>query len=107
MHEERLFRDLREHLSSIAATTGPARVLRVRIWLGALCHVQEAGLREAWPSRVHDTAMAGASLEVERSLDLGDPRAQDLVLSSLVVEDPPRATLAGRTTAEEGGFPCA
>jgi hydrogenase nickel incorporation protein HypA/HybF len=85
MHEERLFRDLRERVISIAEVEGAPRIVRVRLWVGALSHLTETRLREAWPDVVRGTPAEGSQLEVELSWDATDPRAQGVVLTSVDV----------------------
>jgi Zn finger protein HypA/HybF involved in hydrogenase expression len=88
MHEKALYRDLRRRLTE-ATTLGPAeRIVRVNLWVGALSHVTEPGLRAAWPELARGTSAEGSGLEVVVSDDPADPRAQSVVLSSFVLRTP-------------------
>jgi hydrogenase nickel incorporation protein HypA/HybF len=87
MHEEALFRDLRRELLRVLRPEGGRPVLRVRIWVGALTHVTESRLAEAWPRIVEGTPASGARLEVLTSEDPRDPLAGSVVLRSFTVEE--------------------
>jgi hydrogenase nickel incorporation protein HypA/HybF len=89
MHEEALLRDLRRKLEEISRNENVDRITRVRIRLGALCHVSPESLRGRWSLLVADSRAAGAALEVERAADPHDPRAQDVVLVEVGVADRP------------------
>lgn len=89
MHEAALFRELREKLQEVTRAQGAARICRVRIWVGALSHVGEPELKRGWADIVRGTPAEGATLLVERSNDLKDPRADRVVLRSVDVEDTP------------------
>ncbi len=85
MHEERLFRELRAELIRIGAAERADRFSRVRLWVGALAHLDEARLRGAWPDVIRGTPAEGSRLDVVVSADLADPRAQGIVLTSVDV----------------------
>ncbi|MFZ0829580.1 MAG: hydrogenase/urease maturation nickel metallochaperone HypA [Thermoplasmata archaeon] len=87
MHEEAMLQDLRRKLVEVTDREGVPRVARVRLWVGALSHVSEDQLRRQWPRVVDGTAAQSAALEVTASRDIEDPRAQGLVLLSIVVEE--------------------
>lgn len=80
MHEEALLRDLRRALEDVARRERVARITRVDLWIGALAHATEAGVRGRWPELVAGTAADGATLSIESSTDVRDPRATGLVL---------------------------
>jgi hydrogenase nickel incorporation protein HypA/HybF len=88
MHEERLFRDLRDRLEQLAATHGARRILEVTIWVGALSHVDATAVRARWPATVQGTRAEGSRLVVERSEDPADPRATGVVVRSVRVDVP-------------------
>ena len=94
MHEEALFRDLRRALDRTAAQHGADRLVGARVWIGAFSHVSEERLRAAWPDLVRGGPAEGARLEIDRSEELTDPRADRLVLSSVVLPDVPPARSA-------------
>jgi hydrogenase nickel incorporation protein HypA/HybF len=87
MHEEAMLQDLRRKLVEIVGQEGSPRVVRVRLWVGALSHVSEEQLRQQWWRVVEGTGAQSAALDVTTSGDLNDPRAQGLVLVSLDVEE--------------------
>jgi hydrogenase nickel incorporation protein HypA/HybF len=87
MHEEAMLQDLRRKLVEVVGQEGGPRVLRVRLWVGALSHVSEEQLRRQWSRVVEGTGAHSAALDVTTSGDLNDPRAQGLVLLSVDVEE--------------------
>ena len=96
MHEEALFRDLRRKLEEIAREEHAPEISRVAVWIGALCHVDEAALRARWPETVEGTAARSARLEVTVSRDPNDARAGELVLTHVdIVEPGPRRAQEG------------
>ena len=88
MHEEALLRDLRRELDEIARREGVERITRVRLRVGALCHVSPETLRDRWAALVAGSPARDATLEIETSQDTRDLRAQDVVLADVVVADP-------------------
>ena len=95
MHEEHLLRDLVEKVNEIARASPDATVLRARIWIGALSHLREEVLRDRWPQAAAGTPASEVELVVEASRDPSDPRAQQVVLTSVDLRDamptPPHA----------------
>ena len=85
MHEKALYRDLRAKLIEVAEIERARSVGRAVIWVGALSHVTEPALRAAWPEIVRGTRAEGAALDVAISSDPTDPRAQGVILQSIVV----------------------
>ncbi len=92
MHEEALLRDLRRELLEVARRERVDRITRVRLRVGALCHVSPETLRSRWRELVADTPARDAALEIESSPDPRDSRAQDVVLADVVVEEPGSGT---------------
>ncbi len=86
MHEERLFAQLRGALER-AADGQSGRLVVVRVWIGALSHLTEERLREAWPALTQGGPAAGATLRVEVSSDLAHPDAGTVVLVSVDLAD--------------------
>lgn len=86
MHEEAVWRDLLGKIDEVARAQAPRRVTRVRLWVGALCHLSEAHLRSDWDRRTRGTLAESSDLEIVVSKDLHDPRAQGLVITSLDVD---------------------
>lgn len=85
MHEEALLADLLRKLDEVARAQGTAHVARVQLWVGALSHFSEAGLRNRWALVTVGTVADRARLDVTVSSDLTDPRATQLVLESVDV----------------------
>jgi hydrogenase nickel incorporation protein HypA/HybF len=83
MHEEALLRDLLRKVDEVARDQGIPRVVRVRLWVGALSHFSEPQLRARWALAVPGTVAAEAELLVDVSLDPDDPRASRVILTSL------------------------
>lgn len=83
MHEEALLRDLLRKVEEVARAQGSPRVARVRVWVGALAHFSETGLKNRWSIATHGTLAEGSQLEVSMSLDPNDPRSTELVLVSV------------------------
>jgi hydrogenase nickel incorporation protein HypA/HybF len=95
MHEEALLHDLARAVREVTEGSDIRRIVRVRMWVGALSHLTEPVLRERWPGVVAGTAAEGAALDITVSDDLDDPRAQSVVLVAVDVpaDDPPRPTV--------------
>lgn len=95
MHEEALFRRLRNVLDELGRAEPTSRITVARLRVGALSHVTEAKLREAWPRLSAGTGATGARLEVEVG---SDPLAKDAdaVLLVSVDREEPGALGAGR-----------
>jgi hydrogenase nickel incorporation protein HypA/HybF len=91
MHEEALLADLRRKLIEVTRREGGSPVRRVRLAVGALCHVTPDALRRRWPEVVDGTPAQGATLEVTVSEDPADPGAQSVRLVDLTVEERPDA----------------
>jgi len=104
MHEEALLRDLRRKLDEIGRGEGVERITRVRLRVGALCHVSPETVRARWPALVASSCARDATLEIESSQDSDEPRAQDVVLTEVTVADSvPRAPEAVDRSARNAG----
>lgn len=86
MHEEAMLRDVVRKAEEVARAEGPARVTRVRLWVGARSHLGGPELKERWANAVHGTALSGAEVEVETSSDGDDANAERVILRSLDVD---------------------
>jgi hydrogenase nickel incorporation protein HypA/HybF len=82
MHERALMRDL---ITRIEAEAGGARVVRVRVRLGALSHFTVEHFREHFDDAAHGTVAEGAAVEAELRTDPTEPEAQGVVLESIDV----------------------
>ncbi|MCI4360489.1 MAG: hydrogenase/urease maturation nickel metallochaperone HypA [Thermoplasmata archaeon] len=98
MHEEALLRDMVRKLEEVAGAHGVRRVRGFTVWIGGLSHVTEEAFRARFPIAARGTAAEGATIRVQRSADVANPRAQGVVLVSVEVEsdDEFRAPLASR-----------
>jgi hydrogenase nickel incorporation protein HypA/HybF len=85
MHEFSLMADLMRKIEQVAADNGASRVVKVRVWLGALSHITPEHFREHFEDGVRGTVADGAELEVETSDDESHPEAQQILLKSLDV----------------------
>jgi hydrogenase nickel incorporation protein HypA/HybF len=86
MHEAHLMSDLLHKIESLAAQDGGARVVAVEVWLGALCHISAVHFREHFERESRGTPAQDATLSLLVSDDPYDPRAQDIVLRSVSLE---------------------
>ena len=87
MHEFSLISDLMWKIRAIAREQGAKRVSGVKVKLGALAHISEEHFHEHFVQAALGTPAEGARLEIEVSTDKSDPRAQDILLQSVDVED--------------------
>ena len=85
MHEKALMDDLMAKILAVADAEGGARVTRIAVWLGALSHFTPEHFREHFDDAARGTLAEGARVEVTLDDDLTDPRAQGVVLESVVV----------------------
>jgi len=105
MHEEAVLHDLLRKVDEVARANGAPRILRVKLWVGALSHFSATSLRERWTLAVPGTVVEGAQLELEVSEDRSDPRAQGVVLVSLDAEpreEPPGKAPSPRRDSVRG-----
>ncbi len=79
--------DLMRKILDIAAAEDDARVIRVRVWLGALSHFTPEHFREHFADASRGTLAEGAEVETAMDDDPGDARAQGVVLQSIEVEE--------------------
>jgi len=81
-----LIADLLRQITAIMRQHRTSRVVGVTVRLGALSHISPDHFREHFVYGIRGTIVEGARLTIEVGHDLGDPRAQDVVLDSLEVE---------------------
>jgi hydrogenase nickel incorporation protein HypA/HybF len=86
MHETGLIRDLVHRLEAAALDAGAGKVSGVEIWIGALSQMSPEHFREHFEEEIRGTVADGASLTIERSDDIDDPRAQSVVLRSVELQ---------------------
>lgn len=87
MHEEALLRDLRRKVDELSRSHGGARVVRARVALGALSHLDEPRLRELWARAMAGGPADGATLEVDPPGRVDEPGAASIVLRSVTFSD--------------------
>lgn len=85
MHEFSLMADLLRKIDQVARARDAARVVGVKVRLGALAHISASHFREHFEMGTKGTLADGARLDVLESTDPNDPRAQDIVLESVEV----------------------
>ena len=95
MHEEALLHDLRAEVDRLCASHPGERIVRARLLLGPLAHLDEPRLRALWSRAMHGGPAELATLEVVPGTSVDDPRAASIVLRSVTFED-------GPTPAPEG-----
>jgi hydrogenase nickel incorporation protein HypA/HybF len=86
MHELSLIADLIGKINALAQGQGAAKVLSVRIKLGALSHVSAAHVREHFARAARGTVAQGAQLDIEVLTDITDPHVHEILLDSVEVE---------------------
>jgi hydrogenase nickel incorporation protein HypA/HybF len=98
MHEEALLRDIVRKIDQVARAQGARRVRGVTVWIGGLSHLTEAAFRARFPIAAEGTPAEGATVRIEQSHDVSDPRAQGVVLVSVDVDadDRPRPSPSSR-----------
>lgn len=88
MHEASLMKDLMRKIEGVAREQNASRVLAISVRLGALSHMSANHFREHFAAASQGTLAEGARLKIEVLTDLNDPRAQDILLESVEIEDP-------------------
>lgn len=86
MHEQSLMNDLMAKIQQVAAQQEGARVVGVKVWLGALSHMSPEHFAEHFETSSSGTVTEGARITCESSDDVNDPNAQDIRLLSIDVE---------------------
>ena len=86
-HELSLMSGLLRQLDAIAAAEGGARVVAVRVRIGALANISAEHFREHFEAAAPGTVADAAELEVEMASDVTADDAQDIVLVSVDVDD--------------------
>jgi hydrogenase nickel incorporation protein HypA/HybF len=78
--------DLIRKLDDVARDAEASRVTRVTVRLGALSHFTVNHFREHFVGASIGTVAEGATVDVVVDTDVADPRARDVVLTSVEVE---------------------
>jgi hydrogenase nickel incorporation protein HypA/HybF len=88
VHEEAVFRRLREKLAELTAEHQSARVLEVSLWVGALSQFSGPEIQAHWSHAMAGTPAEGARLLITESSDLTHPHAQGIILENISLEEP-------------------
>lgn len=88
MHERSLMTGLLARLDEIAGASGSSRVVRVRVAVGALAHLSPEHLRHHFEHAARGTRAEGAEIEIRVLEDVGEARAQEIIIESADIEDP-------------------
>lgn len=86
MHEASMMSDLTRHIDEIAKAEKAVRVLRVSVWLGALCHFSAPHFSGHFRTATLGTIAEGANLDLTLSEDTEDANAQKIILQSIELE---------------------
>jgi hydrogenase nickel incorporation protein HypA/HybF len=86
VHERALMNDLVRRIEAAAAGEGGARVVRIRVRLGALSHFTPEHFREHFETASRGTLAEGAEVEAELRTDPTEPEAQGVLLESVDLE---------------------
>jgi hydrogenase nickel incorporation protein HypA/HybF len=86
MHETALVRDIVHRIQDLVCSSG-ARVVRARIWLGALSHLSAQHFREHFAMEARESSAAGTQLDIDVSDDVDNPDAQHIRLISVDLDD--------------------
>jgi hydrogenase nickel incorporation protein HypA/HybF len=78
--------DLVRRIEAAAAGEGGARVVRIRVRLGALSHFTPEHFREHFETASRGTLAEGAEVEAELRTDPTEPEAQGVLLESVDLE---------------------
>ena len=85
MHERALMDDLLRKVLAVAEAEEAARVVRIRVRLGALSHFTPEHFREHWVDASRGTLAAGANVDATVDVGLEGEAAQGVVLESVEV----------------------
>lgn len=103
MHEEHLMRDLRAKVDELSRTHGDARLVRARVALGPLAHLDAAGFRRLWAQTMAGGPGEMAAVEIETFDRLDDPASSSIVLRTVTFEEPERSAPRRSATSPAAG----
>jgi hydrogenase nickel incorporation protein HypA/HybF len=86
VHERALMEDLVRKVLAVAESEHAARVVRIRVRLGALSHFTPEHFREHWLDASRGTLAEGADVEATLDAELAGEAAQGVLLESVEVE---------------------
>ena len=87
MHEKAILDDLMRKIVSISTERKVAKVTEVHVKLGSLCHMSPGHFREHFIDASRGTVAEGARVDAEVIPGITHPRARDIVLERLEVEE--------------------
>jgi hydrogenase nickel incorporation protein HypA/HybF len=87
MHEHGVMRTLMRRIEETARVENARRVVAVSVTLGPLSHMTPAHFGEHFAQAAAGTIAEGAALRVSTSNDIRDPRAADVILDGIEIED--------------------
>ena len=85
MHEFSLMADLFRKIEEISKDNDNAKIVVVRVNLGALSHITPEHFTEHFVEFSKNTPAEGAKLEITQLEDTKDPNAQDIMLDSVEI----------------------
>lgn len=86
MHEMSLLNDLMGKIIGVARKEKAAKVVGLKLKLGALSHFSPEHFREHFEEASKGTVAEGARLTMEVSDDISDPNAQSIVLENVEIK---------------------
>lgn len=87
MHEIGIFKDLIRKIAMISQQNAGKRILKMKIQLGALSHLSAPHFQHHFDEFSAGTAAENAEIEIIVDTDEHHPRAQDVVLLSVDIEE--------------------
>jgi len=87
MHEQSLMADLMRKILSVSLANGGCKVAGLKVKLGALAHISPEHFMKHFVEAAKDTVAEGARVDIEVETDTTDPRAQDIWVDSVELEE--------------------
>ena len=87
MHEQSLMTDLMKKINAIGEDGQARSIVKVRVKLGALSHISADHFKEHFVLAAKGSLAENAQLDIEKSTDLNDPQAQEILLDSVEIEE--------------------
>jgi hydrogenase nickel incorporation protein HypA/HybF len=87
MHEQSLMADLMRKILSVSLTNGGCKVAGLKVKLGALAHISPEHFMEHFVEASKNTVAEDARVDIEIETDATDPRAQDIWIDSVELEE--------------------
>jgi hydrogenase nickel incorporation protein HypA/HybF len=87
MHEQSLMADMMRKILSVSLTHGGCKVAGIKVKLGALAHISPEHFMEHFVEAAKNTVAEGANVDIEVKTDTADPRAQDIWIDSVELEE--------------------